>query len=110
MLSTPVGPPPTTTMCRAPSSTSDGSRSAASQRRRTCSLSSHRVGERVHRKGVLGRTLDAEEGDLGADPEDEVVVVDGGHLVELNPAAFQVDRGRGRLVDGGVGLIVKQVA
>ena len=60
-ISTPVGPPPTTTTFRAPSSTSEGSRSAASHCPRTCSFSRTASGERVHREAVLGRALGAEE-------------------------------------------------
>ena len=73
-------------------------------------LELHCVRERVHREAVLGCALDAEEGDPGPDPEDEVVVVDGRHLVELDTPTLEIDRGRGRLMDGGVRLIVKQVA
>ena len=49
-------------------------------------LEAHRVVQRVHREGVLGRALDAEEGDLCAECEDEVVVAERLHLLELDLA------------------------
>ena len=54
-------------------------------------LQPHGVGERVEREGVLGRALDAEEVDLRAQPEDEVVVSQRLELGELDLARLEVD-------------------
>ena len=50
-------------------------------------LEAHGVGQRVHRERVLRGALGSEEGDLGADREHEVVVLERSHLSELHPAA-----------------------
>ena len=52
----------------------------------------------------------AEEVDLRAEREDEVVVGQGRELVELDLARVEVDRGDRRLVDRGVVLVVEEVA
>ena len=59
---------------------------------------------------MLGRALDAEEVDLRAQPEDEVVVVERLELGELDAARVQVDRGHPVLVDARVVLAVEEVA
>ena len=108
--STPVGPPPTTTTFRAPSSTSEGSRSAASHFRSDVLLQTDGVRERVHREAVLGRALGAEEVDGRAERDHEVVVGERRHLRELHLALLEVDRAHGGLVDGGVRLLLEEVA
>ena len=70
----------------------------------------HRVAERVHRERVLGRSLDAEEVDLRAEPEDEVVVAQRPELVEPHLARLQVDRGHAVLMEPSVVLLVEEVA
>ena len=67
------------------------------------------VGERVHREGVLDRALGAEEVDLGAEAEDEVVVRDRRHALEADLPRFEVDPGHGRLVDRRVVVAREQV-
>ena len=59
---------------------------------------------------MLRRALDPEEVDLGAEREHQVVVRERRHLGELHLALGKVDSGHGRLVDGDVRLLVKQVA
>ena len=59
---------------------------------------------------MLDCTLDAEEVDLRAEPEDEVVVAQRPELVELHLARVQVDRGDTVLVDPRVVLLVEEVA
>ena len=68
------------------------------------------VGERVHREGVLRSAGGAEEVDLGAEPEHEVVVGQRLHLRELDLTAGEVDPGDRVHVDAGVLLIVEEVA
>ena len=58
---------------------------------------------------MLRGALGSEEGDLGADREHEVVVLERSHLSELHPAAREVDPGHGRLLDGEVGLLVEEI-
>ena len=97
-------------MFSAPSSISAGLRSAASQVFRTWSLQAHRVGERVERERVLRRALDAEEVDLGAEAEDEVVVGQRLELAETHLARVEIDRRDRVLVDARVLLLVDEVA
>ena len=61
-------------------------------------------------KRVLRGAFGAEEVDLGAEPENEIVVGERRHLRELHLALGEVDRRHRRLVDGGVVLVVDQVA
>ena len=68
------------------------------------------VGERVHRERVLRSAGGAEEVDLGAEPEHEVVVGQRLHLRELDLTACEVDAGHGVDVDAGVLLVVEEVA
>ena len=68
------------------------------------------VRQRVHRERVLGGALGPEEVDLGAEPEDEVVVGDRREPVEADLPRVEVDPGHGRLVDGRVLLALDQVA
>src|SRR5262249_50711434 len=68
-----------------------------------------RIGQRVERKGVLGRSLDAEEVDLGTEREDEVVVVDRRHIGEANLSRAEVDRRHLVLVRRCVLLLLEQV-
>ena len=68
------------------------------------------VGERVHRERVLGSAGGAEEVDLGAEREHEVVIGQRLHLRELDLAACEVDPGHRVDVDAGVLLIVEEVA
>ncbi len=69
-------------------------------------LQADRVGERVHREGVLGGALGPEERDLRAEPDHEEVVGQGRHVRERHLACLEVDRGHRRLVDGDVVLMV----
>ena len=73
-------------------------------------LEPHGVAERVHRERMLGRALDAEEVDLRAEPEDEVVVAQRPELVERHLARLQVDRGHAVLMEPSVVLLVEEVA
>ena len=73
-------------------------------------LEAHGVGQRVHRERVLGSAGRSEEGDLGSEGEHQVVVVERLHLGKLDLPRVEVDPGDGRLVDGGVRLLVEQVA
>ena len=68
------------------------------------------VGERVHRECVLGRAGGAEEVDLGAEREYEIVVRQRLHHRELDLAAGEVDPGDRVDVDAGVLLVVEEVA
>ena len=68
------------------------------------------MGQGVHREGVLGRPLGAEEVDLGAEAEDEVVVGDRREPFEGDLACFEVDGRDTRLVDGRVAVALEQVA
>ena len=69
----------------------------------------HRVGQRVHREGVLLRTFDPEEVDASAQREHQVVVRDRLHLRELHLSAFEVELLRGRLMHPDVRLLVEEV-
>ena len=69
-------------------------------------LQPDRVGEGVHREGVLGGPLGPEERDLCAEPEHEIVVGQGRHVRESHLACLEVDRGHRCLVDGDVLLVV----
>ena len=73
-------------------------------------LEAHRVGERVHREGVLGSALGSEEVDLRTERRHEVVVGERCDLGELHLALVQVDRRDGCLVNGDVRLLLKKVA
>ena len=73
-------------------------------------LEPDRVREGVHREGVLGRALGAEEVDLGAEAEDEVVVGDRRQLGEADLPRIEVDGGHRVLVDRGVVVALEQVA
>ena len=106
----PVGPPPTTTTLRAPSSISDGWRSAASQHCRTWSRSRTASAQRVHGKAVLVGAGDPEEVHARAERDDQVVVGEGVHVLEPHFAAVEVDAVHRGLVHDGVGLVVEQVA
>jgi len=69
-----------------------------------------RVGQGVHRKRVLGGSLRPEVVHLGAQGEHEVVVGAGGETVERHLLRVEVDRGDGCLVDGGVVLVLHEIA
>jgi hypothetical protein len=73
-------------------------------------LQADRVGERVQRKGMFLRSLDTEEVDLGAEPEDEVVVGQGLELTETDLARVEIDRRDRVLVNARVRLLVDEVA
>ena len=70
----------------------------------------HGVRQRVHREAVLRGSLRAEEVDLGAEAENEVVVAERFEVGELHLARRQVDALHGRLVDGDVVVTVKEIA
>ena len=59
---------------------------------------------------MLGRPVDAEEVDLGAERQDEVVVAQRLHLVEGHLASLEVDPGDGGAVHHDVGLVPEQMA
>jgi hypothetical protein len=73
-------------------------------------LEPHRIRERVERKRVLGRPVHAEEVDLRAERENEVVVSLRRELVEADLARLQVDSSHPVLVDADVVLLVEEVA
>ena len=73
-------------------------------------LEAHRVGEGVHREGVLGSALGSEEVDLRTERRHEVVIGERRHLGELHLALVQVDRGDSCLVNSDVRLLLKEVA
>jgi hypothetical protein len=73
-------------------------------------LQAHRVDEGVHGERVLRRSFGAEEVDLGAEAENEEVVLKRRELRELHLAGVEVDRRHGRLVDRGVLLVLDEVA
>jgi hypothetical protein len=58
---------------------------------------------------VLGGTVDPEEVDSCAHPEDEVVVAEAGHVAELDFALVEVDRADPGHVDGDVLLVTEQI-
>ena len=89
---------------------SAGSLSAASQRVEDVILEADRIGERVHRERMLGGAGGAEEVDLGAEREHEVVVGQRLHPVEPHLLLLQIDGGDVGLVDGDVGLVVEEIA
>ena len=109
MLSTPVGPPPTT---HAQGAVVDRGRIAVRglPLPQHMFLEVHGVVERVHGKGVFAGSLDAEVVDLCPEADDQIVVIDRIHLLELDPAALEVDRGHGRLMDAGIGLVMEEIA
>ncbi len=59
---------------------------------------------------MLGRPVDAEEVDLGAERQDQVVVAQRLHLVEGHLASRQVDAGHGGAVHHDVGLVPEEMA
>ena len=73
-------------------------------------LQADRIGERVQRKRVFGRALDAEEVHLGAESEDEVVVGQRLELAETDLARVEIDRRDRVLVNARVRLLVNEVA
>ena len=73
-------------------------------------LEAHGVGERVHRKRVLGCALRSEEVDPGPERQDEIVVRERCHLREANLALGQIDGADRVLVHHHVRLLVEQVA
>jgi hypothetical protein len=73
-------------------------------------LEPERVGQRVHRKGVLGGALGPEERHLCAQREDEVVVRNRLETLESDLLRLQVHRGDGSRVDHGVVLVLHQIA
>jgi hypothetical protein len=108
-LSMPVGPPPTTTTFSSPSS-SRGVAVAGLPELQDVVLQANRVGQGVHREGVLGRARDAEELGAGAERQDEVVVPQRRQSLAPHLAPGEIDRGHLRLVDGGARVVVEQVA
>ena len=84
--------------------------SVASNLSRRCVLEAHGVGERVHRKRVLGCALRSEEVDPGPERQDEIVVRKRRHLREANLALGQIDGADRVLVHHHVRLLVEQVA
>ena len=68
------------------------------------------ITERVHGKRILLCTLDPEEVDLGAQGDDEVVVLDRCDRVELNLSLRQIDPGDRGLAKGEVRLLVEEIA
>ena len=56
------------------------------------------------------RAVDAEELDHRAEREHEVVEADRVHVLELRRLLVEVDRGRARLVDRDVRLVVEEIA
>ena len=73
-------------------------------------LEPHGVRKCVHRKGVLSGPLGAEEVDLRAEREHEVVVGDRRQLRELHLARVEIDSRHGCLMDRRVLLPMDQVA
>ena len=73
-------------------------------------LESHGVGERVHRKCVLGCARRSEEVDPGPERQDQVVVGERRHFREANLAVGQIDGSDGVLVHRDVRLLVEEVA
>ena len=73
-------------------------------------LEAHRVGQGVEGERVVGRSFDAEEVDLRAQPEHEVVVAQRLELVEGHLALLEIDAGDPILVDAHVVLLVEEVA
>ena len=103
---------------RAPADDDDVQRPVVDQRRilvrglpqaQDLVLEPDRVGERVQREGVLGGALDAEEVDLRAETEDEVVVAQRLQFGELHLTRVEVDRGHAILVEARVLLVVEEV-
>ena len=72
-------------------------------------LEAHGVTQCVHRERVVGGALCAEEVDLSAEPEDEIVVCQRLEVVETDFAGVQVDLGHRRLVDDSVVLAIDEV-
>ena len=67
------------------------------------------VGKGVHREPVLRRSFGPEEVHLGPEPEDQVVVRQRFEVGELHLPRVQIHRLDGRLMNGGVLLVVHEV-
>ena len=89
---------------------SDGSRSAASHRPTMRDSEPQRILDGVERKGVFCGARAAEELNDRSEPDHESVVLQRRHVRELHRAAFEIDRRDGCLVDGGVLLMLEEIA